>query len=320
MNHDDFVRSFAQDVRLGLSASPQKFLPCQYLYDDLGSALFDAVCVLPEYGLSRAGQRLLALHGADLGEHVRMPLRIIELGSGSGQKTQTLLKTLVAQHAPGDVHYWPVDISEAAVQLCARQAEKIRGLQVTALQCDYLTGLQKGLADRQPNEQVLVLFLGSTIGNFDPADAHQFLCDVRATLAPGDLLFLATDLEKPKEVLEKAYDDALGVTAAFNRNILMHINRVLAANFDLNDFAHVARYNPKHARIEMHLQALHPIRVRVAAADVEVTLKAQETIWTESSHKFSQARLATLAQSAQFTPVVQWMDEEWCFAHNLWRA
>lgn len=320
MNHDDFVRSFAHDVRRGLSASPQKFLPCQYLYDDLGSALFDAVCALPEYGLSRAGQRLLALHGAELSEHVRAPLRIIELGSGSGQKTQTLLKTLVAQHAPGDLHYWPVDISDAAVQLCARQAEKIRGLHVTALRCDYLMGLRKAMADRQPHEQVLVLFLGSTIGNFDPTDAHQFLCDVRAALAPGDLLFLATDLEKPQEVLEKAYDDALGVTAAFNRNILVHVNRVLAANFNLDDFAHVARWNHRHARIEMHLQALHPIRVRVAAADVEVSLKAQETIWTESSHKFSQERLLALAQAARFTHTVQWVNDEWRFAHNLWRA
>lgn len=320
MNHEDFVQSFAQDVRRGLCASPQKFLPCQYLYDDLGSALFDAVCALPEYGLSRAGQRLLARHGTALGEQVRTPLRIIELGSGSGQKTQTLLRTLVQQHAGGSVHYWPVDISSSAVQLCARQAEKIRGLQVTPLQCDYLTGLRQAIADRRADEQLLVLFLGSTIGNFDPTDANHFLGEVRAALRPGDLLFLATDLEKPREVLEKAYDDALGVTAAFNRNMLLHINRVLAADFNLDDFAHVARWNRNHARIEMHLQAMRPIRVRVAAADMEVSFKAHETIWTESSHKFSQERLLTLARAADFQPVCQWVDDEWCFAHNLWRA
>ena len=320
MNHPEFVATFARDVRAGLTATPQKRLPCQYLYDDLGSLLFDALCLLPEYGLSRAGARLLAQYGTALAHHLRAPLRIVELGSGSGQKTRLLLQTLATHFSGEKLRYMPVDISGGALKSCMQQAAELPAWQVTPLECDYEAGLAQATASRMAHEQVLVLFLGSTIGNFERADGAAFLRHLRSKLQPGDLLLLATDLAKPVEVMESAYDDALGVTASFNRNILVHINRVLEGDFQLADFAHEARWNAAHTRVEMHLRARQATRVRIRRAEVDIALAAGETIWTESSHKFTLPMLTDLAHATGFAHADRWVDPAWPFAHNLWRA
>lgn len=307
--------ALARAVRHGLSKE-QKSLPCTYLYDARGSALFEAICDLPEYGLSRAGLRLLQEHAADLLPHLRWPLTVVELGSGTATKTRLLLTTLGAA-APTPLAYHAIDISAAALRLCAENLRDLSNLHVRTHVNTYLEALTQIVARRAPNEQLLVLFLGSTLGNFTPLAAQRFLRGVCRRLSPGDRLLLGTDLNQDPAQLRRAYDDATGITAAFNLNLLARLNRELGATFDVSEFAHQVRINDAATCVQMHLCARRPQRVAIPGAGMQVRFAADETIWTESSHKFTCTGVRRLAGAAGLHCLKQWIDGTWPFAHSL---
>ena len=231
---------FAADVRAGLTKPQQKELLSKYLYDDVGSALFEVISFLPEYGLTRADERLLRRHAPDVVEFLPAPVAVAELGSGSGKKTRWILEALCRRQRTS---YYPIEISHTALAMCARELGDIDSISILGFEREYLDGLLEVAAQRRHGQHLLVLFLGSTIGNFDRPAGVNFLREVRRTLAPGDAMLLGTDLEKSSSQLIAAYDDQLGVTAAFNLNLLARINRELEADFDLSHFKHVARIN-----------------------------------------------------------------------------
>jgi len=311
------LSEFASDVVAGLSRPGQKELPSKYLYDDVGSALFDAICLLPEYGLSRAGMRLLQRHSAEIVAGLPNPVVVVELGSGSGQKTRWLLKALARRQR---VNYYPIDISRSALWRCQQELGQIDRVSVLGFESAYLDGLRAVAARRRDGVHMLVLFLGSTIGNFDRPAGDQFLRDVRKTLQPGDGLLLATDLEKPVSELLLAYDDRAGVTAAFNKNLLARINRELDADFDLAQFDHVARYDERHRRIEMHLRAKSRQNIAICKAGFRCHLRKGETTWTESSHKYNPQEVIAMGERTGYRAAGQWVDSEWAFAQSLFFA
>jgi L-histidine N-alpha-methyltransferase len=314
---NEALSDFSSDVVVGLSHEGQKELPSKYLYDEVGSALFDVICVLPEYGLSRAGMRLLQRYSEEVVNLVPGPVVVAELGSGSGQKTRWLLEALARRQR---VNYYPIDISRSALFRCQQELGQMDMVSIVGFERAYLDGLQEVAARRQGGERLLVLFLGSTIGNFDRPAGDQFLRQVRAILSAGDVLLLATDLVKPVPMLELAYDDPAGVTAAFNKNLLARINRELDADFDLSQFRHVARYDETERRIEMHLQSTAWQRVTIRKAGFRFYLREGETIWTESSHKYDPAEVVEMGEQTGYRCAKQWFDSEWPFAQNLFFA
>jgi len=302
------------DVRLGLSKPGQKELPSKYLYDSVGSALFEVISILPEYGLTRADERLLRQHSEEIVARLTPPTIVAELGSGSGKKTRWMLEALSHhQH----ISYCPIEISRAALTMCERELGDIEAVSIVGFEREYIDGLLEVAARRKREEQLLVLFLGSTIGNFEhPADVN-FLRQMRETLEPGDALLLGTDLAKPIHQLLPAYDDPLGVTAAFNLNLLARINRELDADFHLEQFEHVAKFNEDVGSVEMHIRSCKEQTVSIPAAALSVSFHEGETIWTESSHKYSPSEVFPMAHSAGFRCEAQWIDEQWPFAENL---
>ena len=308
---------FAAEVRGGLTKPGQKELPSKYLYDPLGSALFEAICELPEYGLTRAEERLLRRHAEDIAARWPPPGVVAELGSGTGRKTRILLEALAARR---EIDYCPIEISSTALAACQRELADLRSVRVMGLEREYLDGLAAVVAGRPPEGGLLVLFLGSTVGNFDRAATAGFLRRVRRLLRAGDALLLGADLEKAVDALLAAYDDALGVTAAFNRNLIVRLNRELGADLDPFLFEHLALYSNADRRVEMHLAATCDLQVRVPEAGVDVRLRKGETIWTESCHKFSLQELRRLAFRSGFRCEGQWVDREWPFAECLWVA
>ena len=303
---------FARDVRAGLTRAGQKTLPCRYFYDDVGSALFEAITCLAEYGLTRADTRVIQGHADDLVELLPPNVLIAELGSGSGGKTRPILESFGRRQ---DVAYYPIDLSASALAKCARDLGS-RG-SVFPLQASYLPGLRQAAERRAPGQTLLVLFLGSTIGNFEPEAAIDFLYAIRLCLQPGDAVLLGTDLVKPVEQLLSAYDDPPGVTAAFNLNLLARVNRELGGDFDLRRFRHVVRYDRAAQRIEMHLRSLEYQVVSIKKADLIVEIAPGETIRTEECHKFRAEQVCTLARTTGFHLEAQWIDEEWPFAESL---
>src|SRR5271168_4101758 len=280
----EIISAFASDVVVGLSQPGQKELPSKYLYDEVGSGLFDVICLLPEYGLSRAGMRLLEHHSQDVLSRIPGPVVVAELGSGTGSKTRWLLEALARRQR---VNYYPIDISGSALFRCQQELGQMDKVSIVGFERAYLDGLQEVAARRKEGERLFVLFLGSTIGNFDRPAGDQFLREVRSILREGDALLLATDLEKPESTLVLAYDDPAGVTAAFNKNLLARINRELDGDFDLKRFEHVVRWDAAERRIEMHLRSTVWQRVTIRKAGLRFYLREGETIWTESSHKYS---------------------------------
>jgi len=308
---------FALLVREGLSRPSQKELPSKFFYDEIGSALFDQICLLPEYGLTRAEERLLSRHAAEIVQNLPQPVAVAELGSGTGKKTRLLLEALCRRHA---VSYYPIEISPSALATCERELKDIRCISIVGLEREYLDGLLEVAARRREGQHLLVLFLGSTIGKFEGEASAHFLRQLRGILWEGDVLLLGADLEKPVDILLAAYDDSLGVTAAFNLNLLARINRELGANFDVRQFAHQVIFNQQTRSIEMHLRSLSDQTVTIPGADLVVKLARGETIWTESCHKYSFDELRTMANESGFRPAGIWLDPAWPFAENLWVA
>jgi len=310
----DPVYEFAADVRAGLTRAGQKELPSKYLYDDVGSALFEVISVLPQYGLTRADERLLQRNASDIVS--RLPARVLvaELGSGTGKKTRWILRALCRrQHTS----YFPIEISPAALAMCKRELGDMEAISIVGFEREYLDGLLEVAARRRPGDHLLVLFLGSTIGNFDRPAGFQFLRQLRGILQAGDSLLLGTDLEKPTTQLLDAYDDPLGVTAAFNLNLLARANRELDANFALEQFEHCVRFNPEARSIEMHLRSKRNQAVEIPRSALSVDFADGETIWTESCHKYSAAEVSDIAKAVGFRCDTQWVDAEWPFAESL---
>jgi L-histidine N-alpha-methyltransferase len=305
---------FAADVRAGLTRIGQKELPSKYFYDDVGSSLFEVISHLPEYGLTRADERLLRRHGDEIVDRLAGPVAVAELGSGSGKKTRWLLEALCRRQR---TFYYPVEISRAALAMCERELSDIDRVSIVGFEREYLDGLLEVAASRLSGQHLFVLFLGSTIGNFDRPAGAKFLSEVRRILEPGDSLLLGTDLEKPSSQLLSAYDDELGVTAAFNLNLLSRINRELDADFDLRQFDHVAKINREERSVEMHLRSKRRQTVNIPASEIAVEFLEGETIWTESSHKYSADEIFHTASAAGFSCEAQWIDEQWPFAENL---
>jgi L-histidine Nalpha-methyltransferase len=305
---------FACDVRAGLTRPGQKTLPCKYLYDEVGSALFEVISHLPEYGLTRADERLLRRHASNIVELLPMPVAVAELGSGSGKKTRWILEALARRQR---TFYYPVEISHSALVMCERELGDMDSISIVGFEREYLDGLLEVAQQRKSGQHLLVLFLGSTIGNFDRYAGIRFLAKVRQILEPGDALLLGTDLEKTTALQLQAYDDELGVTAAFDLNLLARINRELDADFDLKLFSHLARINGEARSVEMHLRSMRKQRVCIAAAGFDVEFQEGETIWTESSHKYSAREIFRMARDAGFHCEAQWIDETWPFAENL---
>jgi dimethylhistidine N-methyltransferase len=305
---------FACEVRAGLTLPGQKTLPSKYLYDEVGSALFEVISLLPEYGLTRADERLLRRYASSIVDRLPMPVAVAELGCGSGRKTRWILEALARRQR---TLYYPVEISRSALAMCVRELGDMDSISIVGFEREYLDGLLQVAEHRKSGQHLLVLFLGSTIGNFDRDAGVRFLAEVRQVLQPGDALLLGTDLEKPSMRQLAAYDDELGVTAAFDLNLLARINRELDANFDLRHFSHLARINHVARSVEMHLRADRQQKVRIAAAGLDVEFQEGETIWTESSHKYSAGEIFKMARDAGFHCEAQWIDEAWPFAENL---
>ena len=304
---------FAADVRYYLSQTPRQ-LPSRYLYDDLGSALFEAICRLPWYRITRAEQRLLDTHGRAILAAVGPIESVVELGPGSGEK----LGTLLSCRDGGALHVHLVDMSGAALDAAQRALPLDAELTVKSHQATYETGLAAAMAIARGRGRTLALFLGSNIGNFDRPGSDELLRRVRGALVPGDFLLLGTDLVKPEAELVLAYDDPLGVTAAFNRNLLVRANRELGADFDVAMFSHRAIWNVGESRVEMHLVSTVRQAVNVPAASLTVTFEAGETIWTESSYKYETETARAMLKRAAFEPVAVWTEES--FALTLARA
>jgi L-histidine N-alpha-methyltransferase len=308
------VSEFAADVRECLTKSGQRELPSKYLYDEVGSALFETISVLPEYGLTRADARLLEKHADEIVEMLPTPVHVAELGSGSGKKTRWILEALSRRQR---TYYFPIEISPSALAACEKELGQIDLVSIVGYEKPYLEGLRTVANARAAGDHLLVLFLGSTIGNFDRDAGEEFLRNMRHILREGDALLLSTDLEKNVEDQLLAYDDPAGVTAAFDLNLLARINRELRANFDLSNFRHEARWNATDRRMEMHLRSTRRQRVEIPAAGLTVSLDEDETIWTESSHKYRVGEAAEMAERTWFRCEGQWVDEEWPFAQNL---
>ena len=318
------LTEFAIEVARDLQLTPKQ-LQSKYLYDALGSSLFEAICRLPWYRITRAEYRLLESHAREVIDHAafgaersRTRVTIVELGCGSGEKLMVLAESLQERGRSARVHL--IDISSQALEQTEQRLTRLRHFSVVGHQSTYEDGLRKAAAARDPGSPVLVLLLGSNIGNFDTPAADAFIRRIRAALEPGDLLLLGADLVKPESELLLAYDDPLGVTGAFNKNLLVRINRELQGNFDLDEFRHRAVWNDAEQRVEMHLVSARDQVVDVLSAGVEVPFLRDEWIWTESSYKYSEDQIVEMGATAGFDVVEQWIHANARFALTLFRA
>lgn len=312
LDPDDLRDALRTDVEAGLTSTP-KDLPPKWFYDDRGSELFDEITRLPEYYPTRRERSILVEH-ADAIVAVSGADTLVELGSGTSEKTRILLDAF--RRAESLQTFAPFDVSEATLRDAARQvAEEYPGIDVHAVVGDFERHLEHIPADGHR----MVAFLGGTIGNFNPSSRAGFLRTLASTLRPGETLLLGTDLVKDPDRLVRAYDDSAGVTAAFNKNVLQVMNRELGANFDTDDFAHVARWNADDEWIEMRLEAQRDVSVSITALDLDVHFDAGEQIRTEISSKFRRERLAAELADAGFELEEWWTDPDGDFALSLSR-
>ena len=306
-------RDFLADVRHDLQLRPRQ-LQSKYFYDALGSHLFEAICQLPWYRIPSAERALLAAHAEAVGAALPELTTIVELGCGSGTKLALFVESM-RRARPILVRL--VDISPMALELSARTLGRLSHVSVVGHRAPYGPGLRDAVARRPAHGTMLVLFLGSNIGNFHPEAAEAFLRDVRASLRPGDGFLLGADLVKPEAELLRAYGDPIGVTAAFNKNLLSRINRELGGDFDLDAFDHAPRWNAGAARVESHLVSRRDQLVTIAAADLVVPFASGETIWTESSYKYEPEGLTAMGRAAGFACAGQWIEPSARFALTL---
>lgn len=309
----DPLAGLAEDVRKGLTAYPKRFLP-KYFYDELGSQLFEAICLLPEYYLTRAENEILARYADEIAAAVDGQKTLVEMGSGSASKTRLIIEALL--RSQGELLFMPVDISVTALESSSRiLLQSYPQLRIEAFAADYFVGMAE--VGKKPRRRTLALFLGSNISNFDPDEAMRFLRAMRNVLNKGDALLLGADLKKDRVMLEAAYNDALGVTSAFNLNVLARINRELGGTFDLHAFRHHAFYNETAGRIEIYIESLKHQTVRIEKLDLEVKFETGELIHTENSYKYDMAGIARLAGETGFAYSRSWFDSQERFSSNL---
>ena len=303
---------FGEDIRLGLTSRP-KSIPPRYFYDPLGSALFTAICELPEYTITRAETEILRGSAAAMTRLFATPARVVELGSGDSRKSSLLLEALLERQPA--LTYVPIDVDAGVLESSARELLASNpSLTIEAVCADF-----RDIAEllTPTSGRTVALFLGSTIGNLDPQAAASLLRNIRRILARGDFLLLGADLRKPKEILEPAYNDALGVTAAFNLNLLTRVNRELGGHFDVAKFAHRAFFNEEPSRIEMHLVSRERQSISIDALRLDVHFEAGETIHTENSYKYTDGDIDTLAREGGFDVQQRWRDAGMSFTDVL---
>jgi dimethylhistidine N-methyltransferase len=309
----DPAAGFAEDVRLGLSSSPKRLSP-KYFYDELGSELFDAICLLPEYYLTRAENEIIERYADEIVASVPEATTILEMGSGSASKTRLIIEALLRSHT--GALFIPVDISASALENSSRiLLQSFPRLRIEAYAADYFDALSE--LSKTCLGRTLALFLGSNISNFGRDEAPRFLAALRKVLRAGDALLLGADLKKERSVLEPAYDDSIGVTAAFNLNLLVRVNRELDGNFDVRSFRHHAYYNEDMGRVEIYIESTRRQRVRINKIDLEIDFAPGERIHTENSYKYDRQQIQKLAQSTGFHCVHTWLDTEKRFSSNL---
>ena len=301
--------SIAADVRAGLTASP-KALPCHLLYDQEGSRLFEAITELPEYYLTRTELAILEEHAGDIAAAAGGARTVAELGAGTAVKTRTILDAVAPEL------YVPIDVSASALEVASAQLAR-PGLEVRPLVGRYQELLPQLRALPGPR---LLLFIGSSIGNYDPPAAVELLAAARRCLVAGDSLLLGADLRKPEEVLLPAYDDAAGVTARFTRNLLVRLNREIGARFDVDGFRHLALWNPERSRMEIYLESLRDQEVAIPALGLVVRFVRGERLHTENSYKLPLAAQLRLLRDAGFTPAALWRDRREHYAVHLARV
>jgi len=310
------IANFARDVRAGLSANPKQLFP-KYLYDALGSKLFEAICHVEEYYLTRAETEILSHHADEIVTSVSDCQTLIELGSGSAEKSRKVIEALLRNQPT--LLFVPIDISPSALEESSHALlQAYPRLRIEAYAADYFDGLA---ALRRPTRgSVLMLFLGSNIGNLQKSAANDFLRAIRKVLRPGDALLLGADLKKDRETLEHAYNDSVGVTRAFILNQLARINREFGADFDLWAFGLRSAYNDQEGRIDVYLESLREQSVTIPGLDLSITLKAGERIHMENAYKYDLDELSVMAQETGFTRKQTWTDQAGRFSSNLFLA
>jgi dimethylhistidine N-methyltransferase len=315
--------NFARDVRKGLNSAQKTLLP-KYFYDELGSRLFEAICFLPEYYVTRDESEIIRENIREMIEESRVApkssVNLIELGSGSSDKTRYFIEALLEREV--SLRYIPIDVSESSLERSSKELMKAYpNLKIAAFATDYFTGLgelaKSKTAWRQPGQRTIALFLGSSIGNLDADESRALLLAMREVLEPDDSFVLGADLKKEAGILLPAYNDALGVTAAFNLNLLVRINREFDGNFDLDKFEHRAIYNEDLGRIEMHLFSRETHAVKLEALELEIHFEKGESIHTENSYKFKIDALSDLASQTHFHLTKTWFDGNRRFSVNL---
>lgn len=313
--HREHHVDFAEDVREGLTSTPKR-LSCRYFYDEEGSALFEEICELPEYYVTRAEHAILDESAAEIAALFPQEVGLVELGSGNAVKTRLLMQALIERH--GHLRFIPIDISRFALEESAKSlVEEFDNLEILAVAGDYTDGLE--YLKQSSDERRLILWLGSNIGNFDRPEAAAFLHRVHDAMETDDRFLVGIDLRKDRLILEAAYDDSRGVTARFNKNILKRVNTQLGGHFDLDRFRHLARYDDDLGRVEMHLVATSAHTVSIDAIELEVEFADGESIHTENSYKYSQLEIDELTAGSAFRLERQWFDDKHRFSLNLFR-
>jgi dimethylhistidine N-methyltransferase len=308
-----YINNFSEDVKTGLT-SESKYLPFVYFYDHIGSQLFEKICELPEYYLTRTETNILLTNAEDIASKFSKGTVLVELGSGSSTKTRILIEAFLERQ--NLAHYTPIDVShqmleESSCSLLKEYPE----LEINAIAARYNEGIDH--LNIRKDQQNLITWLGSSIGNFDRSEVTAFLRHIRKIMHPNDRFLVGIDLQKDKSIIENAYNDAQGVTAEFNLNLLTHVNRELGGDFVLENFDHKAIYNNEIGRIEMYLISNIDQKVYISELDLEVSFVANESIHTENSFKFSPDDIDALAEETGLCVEQQWFDTERLFSLNL---
>jgi dimethylhistidine N-methyltransferase len=308
-----FINNFSEDVKIGLT-SQSKYLPFVYFYDHIGSQLFEKICDLPEYYLTRTETDILETNARDIASQFSEKTVLVELGSGSSTKTRILIDAFL--ECQGLAHYTPIDVSHQMLEESSYALLKeYPALEINAIAARYNEGIDH--LNIRKDQQSLITWLGSSIGNFGRSEVTTFLQHIQKIMHPNDRFLVGMDLQKDKTIMENAYNDAQGITAEFNMNLLTHVNRELGGNFNLENFGHKAIYSEENGRIEMYLISHIEQKVFIRELDLEVSFTANETIHTENSFKYSLDGIDMLAEETGLYVEQQWFDNERLFSLNL---
>lgn len=311
-NSAKIEKSFADEISFSLTQN-SKFINPKFFYDKKGSELFEKICDLSEYYPTRTEINILKNLKEDLTQFVDDSFRLVELGSGSSVKTRLILDIL--NEVQEKIEYFPIDISEILTESSSLLQKEYENLHITGIIDTYEGGLE--FLKNYDDKKNLIIFLGSSFGNFIPKDGKKFLKKINSTMKDDDLFLIGLDLVKNKKTLENAYDDSKGITALFNLNMLSRINDELDADFNLNNFTHYAKYNEDEQRIEMYLKSLVAQSIVIPKANLSLTLKKDELIHTEHSHKYKLSQIRELMAQAGFNIKHIWLDENNYFALTL---